>query len=410
MEFYRSLTDKVLSGLKRSPAILLVGARQSGKTFLMKEIAKEREYNYKTFDNVPTLASAHHDPVGFISELPKPAILDEVQRVPELFLPIKADIDENRTPGRYALTGSANPLVVPKLGDSLAGRMLLYELFPLSQGEIEGKKEGFLDRVFSEEFSFSGPCEFSKAELIARMSRGGYPEMQKFSEGNERREWVDSYLSLAMQKDIQDLSKVEGLGQLPNLLVTLATRIGSLLNFSDLSNGAGIPVTTLRRYIQLLHSLFLVKTLPPWSRNIGKRLVKSPKIYFIDTAILLQLLNFSEGRLVQTPTVLGAATENFVVLELFKQISWSSQRIQMFHFRTETRNEVDLVLENEMGKIVGIEIKSSETVRADDFKHFQYLRESARDSFARGIVLYAGNQILSFGPDLIAAPISVLWK
>lgn len=410
MKYHRFLTDKVLSGTKRSPAVLLLGARQSGKSFLMKATAGDRNAHYVTFDNLPTLASAQHDPIGFIRSVPKPVILDEIQRVPELFLPIKEDIDENRVPGRYTLTGSANPLMVPKLGDSLAGRMLVYELYPLSQGEISGKKERFLESAFGENPTFNPAIPFTKTELIERIIRGGYPEVQGLQNHEERSEWADGYLSLILQKDIQDLAKIEGLSQLPNLLITLAAQIGSLLDYGNLAKGSSIPTTTLRRYFQLLHSLFIVHTLPAWSRNMTKRLVKSPKVYFVDTVILLQLLNFDKTRLLENPKVLGKASENFVVLELFKQTTWSSKRIQLFHFHTESHNEVDLILEDERGKVVAIEVKSSETIGSEDFKHFRLVKEAVGGDFIRGIVLYAGHQTLSFGPDLIAMPIAALWS
>lgn len=409
MEYYRFLTDRVLGGKKRSPVVLVVGARQSGKSFLMKVMSRSQNTQYTTFDNLPTLAAAQHDPIGFLKNLSKPIILDEIQRVPELFLAIKEDVDENRNPGRYTLTGSANPLMVPKLGDSLAGRMLLYKLYPLSQGEIQEKKENFLEAVFADEFPIQTEFSFSKSELIEKLCIGGYPEVQNLHNHEERSEWADAYLSLILQKDIQDLSRVEGLTQLPNLLVTLAAQIGSLLSYENLAKGSSIPKTTLRRYFQLLDSLFIVQTLPPWSRNIKKRLVKSPKVYFVDTLILLQLLNYDANRLRGDLNILGKATENFVYLELVKQTTWNTKKIKLFHFRTQSQAEIDLVLEDERGKIVGIEVKSSETVSADDFKHFHHLKEAAGKDFLRGIVLYAGQKILPFGKDLIALPISALW-
>ncbi len=409
MEYHRSLTDKVLGGRKRSPAILLVGARQSGKSFLMKAIAKEENAHYATFDNLPTLAAASNDPVGFIRSVPKPVILDEVQRVPELFLPIKEDIDLHRIPGRYSLTGSANPLVVPKLGDSLAGRMLLYELYPLSQGEILGKKERFLEIAFSNNPIFPS-SHFTKNDLVDRIIRGGYPEVQTLKNHEERSEWADGYLSLILQKDIRDLAQIEGIIQLPNLLIAIANQVGSLLDYGNLAKDSGIPMTTLRRYFQILHSLFIVHTLPSWSRNIKKRLVKSPKVFFVDTVILLQLLNLDEVRLAQSPRILGRAAENFVVLELLKQTTWHPKKINLFQFHTDTHQEVDIILEHESGKVVGIEVKSSETVGIEDFKHFRIMKESIGEDFLRGIVLYAGHQTLSFGPDLLAVPISALWE
>ncbi len=408
MEYQRFLLDKVSQGQKRSPVILLVGARQSGKSFVMKAAAKEQHIPYRTFDNLPTLVSAKNDPVGFIRTLQKPVILDEVQRVPELFLPMKEDIDQNRIAGRYMLTGSANPLVVPHLADSLAGRMLLYELYPLSQGEILGRKEGFLEQAFSLEPSFKA-SHFTKTHLIEKISRGGYPELQGLENYAERSEWADSYLSLILQKDIQDLAQIEGISQLPNLLLALSSQVGSLLDYGNLAKDSGIPMTTLRRYFQLLHSLFIIHTLPSWTKNLKKRMVKSPKVFFADTVILLQLLNLNEERLLESPKILGRAAENFVLLELLKQSTWHPRKINLFQFHTDSHQEVDILLEHESGKIIGIEVKTSETVGIEDFKHFRVMKETVGDSFLRGIVLYAGHQILPFGPDLWALPISSLW-
>lgn len=410
MKYHRFLTEKLLSGIRRSPGVLLVGARQTGKSFLMKEIAKDRKVHYVTFDNLPALTTARHDPVGFIHTIPKPVILDEIQRVPELFLPIKEDIDKHRIPGRYALTGSANPLMVPKLGDSLAGRLLLYELYPLSQGELIGKKEQFLENIFEKDLSINSIISFTKAELIDRITRGGYSEAQTLQNFDERTEWADSYLSLILQKDIQDLAKIEGLNQLPNLLIALAAQTGSLVDYGNLSKDSSIPITTLRRYFQLLHSLFIIHTLASWSKNLKKRLVKSPKVYFVDTLILIQLLSLDASRLIQNPKILGKATENFVILELLKQTTWSDKKIKLFHFHTESHNEIDLILEDEQGKIVAIEIKSSETIGSEDFRHFHLLKEEIGNDFLRGIVLYAGHQSLPFGKDLWAIPIAALWN
>lgn len=410
MKYRRFLTDKILGGLERSPAVLLVGSRQTGKSFLMKEVGKERSAQYVTFDNLPTLAAAQHDPMGFVRNVPKPVILDEIQRVPELFLPIKEDIDNNRIAGRYTLTGSANPLVVPKLGDSLAGRMLLYELYPLSQGEIRGKRESFLEKAFAQESAFDFSIAFTKNDLMDCVIRGGYPEVLSLNNHEERAEWADAFLSLVLQKDIQDLAKIEGLSQLPHLLMTLAAQVGSLLDYGNLAKGASLPKTTFRRYFELLHSLFIIHTLPSWSRNLTKRLVKSPKVYFVDTLLLLHLLNFDIQRLIQNTQLMGKVAENFVILELLKQSTWNEKKVELFHFHTEGRHEIDIILENQQGKVVGIEVKCSETVGSEDFRHFHLLKESCGSDFVRGIVLYAGHQTLSFGPDLIAVPIAALWS
>lgn len=408
-EYHRSLITNVLKAMTRSPIVLLVGARQSGKSFLMKGIAKERDIRYITFDNLPTLVSARSDPIGYIRTVEKPIILDEIQRVPELFLPIKEDVDNHRIAGRYALTGSANPLVVPKPGDSLAGRMLLYELYPLSQGEIIGEKETFLESIFSSAPVFPSTISCTKTELIQRMVRGGYPEVQTMDSHNERSEWADSYLSLILQKDIQELAKIEGLNLLPQLLIAIAIQAGSLLDYGSLAKASQIPMTTLRRYFQLLHSLFIIHTLPAWSKNLSKRLVKAPKIYFVDPVILLQLLNYDENRLSKNLQMLGKVLENFVIMEILKQTTWSSKKVRLFHLNIASHKEIDLILEDDQGKVVGIEIKSSETVGPEDFRHFHLLKDELKEDFIRGIVLYSGHQVLQFGPNLMAIPIAALW-
>jgi hypothetical protein len=396
--------------MKHYPVSLVTGPRQSGKTTLVRLLGEQGGYHYDSFDSVPTQAAALRDPVGFVSSVQKPAIFDEVQRVPELFLPIKVDVDNHRLPGRYILTGSTNPLLAPKLGDALTGRMALHHLWTLSQGEIRQQRETFLERVFAEDFGMSRRISCSRGEILRVAVIGGFPAMQKLSHEQERQEWCDNYVSLALQKDIQDLARIEGIQELPNLLCTLATRVGSLMNFSDISNATGISSTTLRRYIQLLHSLFLIYTLPPWSSNIRKRINKAPKIYFADSAILVYLLKMSLAQIEAMPLLVGSIFENFVAMELVRQLSWNTKRIEMFHGRLSSGTEVDFVLEDSAGKIVGIEVKSSETARADDFKNFQHLKEAARDKFLRGIILYSGAEKLPFGNGNWAVPISDLWS
>ena len=413
MYFHRNLFSRVVSSLENSPVVLLVGPRQSGKTSLITKITQENEYDFISFDNITIQAAALEDPVGFLSARKKPVIIDEVQRVPEIFLPIKVDVDQNRSlNGRYGLTGSVNPLLVPKLGDSLAGRMLLLQLWPLSQGELEGTQETFLNRVFDEDFGYSRMVSFSKKDLLHRVCLGGFPGMHAAKSEAHRRDWCNSYLSLVTQKDVRELAQIEGFTALPKLLQVIATRVGSTINYSDVANTTDIPLTSLRRYMQLLHSLFLVHSIPAWSRNLGKRLSKANKAYFIDTGVLLHTLDFNEERLEQTPSLLGGIAENFVVNELCKQASWNaSKNIKIFYCRmSDNRSEVDIVLEDERGRVVGIEVKTSETVRSDDCKHLKQLQQLVGSDFVRGIVLYAGNEKLPFGSGMWAVPISDLWS
>lgn len=410
MLFSRNIFPLLKEILANSPVVLLNGPRQSGKTTIMELISTDLEMNYVSFDDIRYLAAARQDPIGFLADMRKPVILDEVQRVPEILLPIKQDVDKHRIYGRYALTGSANPLLIPKLGDSLAGRMQILNLWPLSQGELTGIKESFIKDVFSTSFTQISPIAQDKKEIIRKFLLGGYPEMQMEKTTRQRESWCSGYINTILQKDVQDLARIEGLAHLPKLLQLLATRCAGLMNVAQLSRDCAIPVTTIHRYLQLLQTLFLTIQLPAWSRNLGTRLIKSPKIYLVDTAILSYLLEADEERLLAHSQMTGNIMENFIVAELHKQASWSEKRCQLFHFRTANGVEVDIVLENSAGKIVGIEVKSSETVRSDDFSGLRYLQNLVGENFIRGIVVYLGDKQIPFGEGMIAIPISRIWS
>lgn len=408
----RTITSKIMDALAFMPILLLRGARQTGKTTLAKAIAQEKGYTYITLDHLPALMAAKQDPVGFIAQITKPVILDEIQRVPELFLPIKNDVDQNRLPGRYFLTGSADPLLIPHLGDSLAGRMRLLNLWPLSQGEILKIHENFLDTLFDKTCTFAGGTTIhcSKENILQRALIGGYPtSLQALSE-NQRKEWFQDYVFLVLQKDILELSKIEDITQIPHLLMLLASRVGSLLNIEEVARSIKFSSPTLHRYLNLLRTLFLVHLLPAWSGNLSKRLVKSPKVYLTDTALQLFMLNMDFDRLSKDLHLAGNVIENFVVMELLKQVSWSNQNIQMFHYRDYSNTEVDILLEGPGGDLVGIEIKSSESISSDDFKGLKKVSQELGDKFIRGIVLYSGPMKLPFGEKFYALPISALWN
>ena len=407
----RHITKKLLEALDYMPVVLLRGARQTGKTTLAKSICSlKKKYNYLSFDHLPTLMAAKNDPISFIARLEKPVILDEIQRVPELFLPIKSDVDENRIPGRYLLTGSADPLLIPQLGDSLAGRMRLLTLWPFSQGEIMGKEETFIDQAFNQSPKLTGTAlSCSREDLLSRVITGGYPAPLQMKSEQHQYEWFNDYISLVLQKDVLDLSKIENLTQMPNLLMLLASRTGALLNTEELSRSIKLSSVTLSRYLDLLRTLFLVHLLPTWSGNLGKRLVKSPKVYLNDTALQLFMLNMDLDRLVKDQNLVCRVIENFVVLELLKQISWSNLNISMFHYRDYKHSEVDIILEGPGGNLVAIEVKSSQTISNDDFKNLKRLQKSAGKKFIQGILFYTGTTHLPWGEKLTASPITSLW-
>ena len=407
---YRRLSGPIISSLRDSPVVFIQGARQTGKSTLTKSLAAEGHIaRYLTLDDAVTLSAAESDPAGFIAGLEGPVIIDEVQRAPGLALAIKLAVDADRKPGRFLLTGSADVLILPKLAESLAGRMEIHTLWPLSQGEFVGNSGLFIDSIFQPRFQPTGVSGEGWPVLVDRVVRGGYPEMLGRGSDDRRQAWFGSYLTSILQRDVRDISNIRDLADLPRLLTLVASRAASLLDYSDLSRGVGIPQTTLKRYMALLEATFLVRTLPAWFTNIGKRLVKSPKVLVNDTGLLTHLLGADAVRLRTDPTLGGGIFENFIALELIKQCGWSALRPAVHHFRTHNGDEVDLVLVDRAGRIVGIEIKASATVDAGHFKGLKALAEAAGERFVRGIVVYTGKQTIPFGGNLLALPATEVW-
>jgi predicted AAA+ superfamily ATPase len=394
--------------LKIFPAILLTGARQSGKTTLVDELAAKGGYYTVTLDDDTTLASAIRDPSGWLLSLPKPVIIDEVQRAPEIFLAMKLDIDKNRNPGRYILTGSSDPLLSPDLADSLAGRMGILNLYPLSQGEIRGKEESFINKVFSDSFHPEQVEELTPENLYQIMIRGGFPTVQALDNSDIKR-WFKSYIKTMLERDVTDIANIDGLQEFPRLLRLLANRSSMVVNIADVARSLGLVSVTTNRYISILEAIFFVHFLPAWFTNLGKRLKKAPKIHLCDTAMIAQLLDVDEARLLKDTQLAGHFLETFVYSELNKQKSWSSIQCDLFHFR-DGDYKVDLVLEKPDGTIVGIEVTMSRTLATDDLKGLRHLQKTSNNNFKRGIILHPGSQIEYLDDNLWSVPIQCLWS
>jgi predicted AAA+ superfamily ATPase len=302
-------------------------------------------------------------------------------------------------------------LFLPRVADSLAGRMEVITLWPFSQGEIEGAREGFIDAVFGATLPSLKPLEKwdERKEIRRRALSGGFPEVLTRKNAERQNAWYGSYLTTILQRDVRDLSRIEDLTILPRLLAILAARVGTLLNTADISRNSGIVQTTLKRYLSLLETLFLFQELPAWSINVGKRYVKMPKTFLSDTGLAAHLLHMTDERLSQEPALWGGILENFVGMELRKQAAWSKEHPQMFHWRTHGQQEVDLVLEAG-GRLVGIEVKAGTTITVDDFKGLRALAADAGKRWVRGIILYSGSETLPFGDNLVAMPVSALWR
>lgn len=404
----RHAREAVREALSDSPVTLIHGARQVGKTTLARDLLDVADARYLTLDSVAALSAARSDPEGFISGFDGPVVIDEVQRAPALFPAIKKSIDIDRTPGRFLLTGSANVLTLPRLSESLAGRMEIIRLWPLSQGEIDGSSpSGFVDALFAPKFKLPAVSAIDRSALFKRIERGGFPEVVGRKSPERRNAWFESYLTAILQRDVRDLSNIEDLAALPRLLRLLATRIGGLLNYADLARSLELPQSTLKRYFALLESIFLVVLVEPWSSNLGARLVKSPKIHLVDTGLTCHLLGLDE--LSMDHPSRGGMVESFAVMELLKQTAWSRSRPRLYHFRTSSGQETDLLLEDRKGRLVGIEVKDSASANADDFRGLRAMHELVGDRFVRGVVLHTGTESIAFGDALFALPISSIW-
>jgi len=405
--YRRLLAQPLMDALSDSPVVLVNGARQTGKTTLVQSL--DRPATYLTLDDIAVLSAARTDPAGFLAGLSGPVVLDEVQHAPELFPALKAAVDRQRTPGRFLLTGSANVLLLPKLSESLAGRMEVLTLWPLAQAEIAGDAKNLVDALFTDTPLPSGLPAVERPELLQKLLGGGYPEPLARGSETRRRAWFGSYLTTILQRDVRDMANIEGLTALPRLLSLLAARTSALLNQSDVSRASGLPYTTLGRYLTLLEMTFLVQMLPAWSSNLGLRLIKSPKVTLCDTGLAASLLGLSTERLASDGSMLGQLLETFVVMEMRKLSGWSRTQPQLFHWRTEKQEEVDLLLEDAAGRLVGVEVKASATVTASDFRGLRALAEATGDRFVRGVVLHTGSQTVPFGERLHALPLSALW-
>lgn len=414
-EISRAAEERIVRSLKSFPVVYIAGPRQSGKTTLVQRIAnKSHKAAYLTFDDLQTRSAAQRDPEAFARSLKGPVVLDEIQMVPELFRALKIIVDENRKArnggkGRFLLTGSANVMALPQLSEALVGRMALHELLPFSAQEIQkGRTGNFVDRVFSQSWSFEKISADPLADIFYQAS---FPELSDLPDSSVRYEWCNGYLNTILQRDIRLLLEIEKIAALPDMLRLMATRTGGLLNEASLAKATELNHITTKKYRTLLQNLFLTISIPAWSLNLGKRLVKSPKIYISDMNLLAYLLNIGfENISAIDHKLFGSLLENFVAIELTKQLTFSETRARLYHFRTASGQEVDFILEGPQNAVAAIEVKSTSRVTANDFRHLEALRNELGKKFKQGLVFYQGKDVVPFGKDMWAIPVAMIWK
>lgn len=406
-----TLAEEYLSGLR---VLILNGARQSGKTTLMQQIQGAVGGELRSLDDDDTLTAALADPAGFVTADERPLMIDEVQRGGDrVVLAVKSQVDRSREAGQYVLAGSTRFLTAPTLTESLAGRAGVLEVWPFSQGELEGRREHFVDLLFTDHTRLSRlkPPGIDRMEYLERVVRGGYPELQHINSARARDSWFRSYVASVTERDVREMARVREASAANLLLRALAATTAQELVTQTLSSRTDLSRATVDRYVHLLESVFMIHQLRPWSRNGLNRAIRRAKVHVVDSGLAAHLMGMTSASLARpTQRETGQLVETFGVNEIAKQASWADAQVRLHHYRHRDGAEVDLVLENARGQVVAIEIKAAMGANAGDFKHLRKVQQTVGDDFLHGIVLHLGERVLPFGDRMTALPLGCLWR
>lgn len=407
--FPRSSRSLILDALSDTRIVLVMGARQVGKSTLTQDIAAtDHPARSMTLDDKTTREAANNDPSGFVAALDGPVLIDEVQRSPDLLLAVKEAVDKDKSPGRFLLTGSANILTAPKIYEALSGRIEIINLSPLAQAEIEHSKMNLIDQLFAAAPPQIVGATIGRDAFVDRAVRGGYPEARLRAQ-RRRDRWFDSYLKTIIDRDLRELSDAQKIEEIPTLLRLIAAQAANLYKAENIGNKMGLHKQTVQNYTQLLETVFLVNRIKAWRPNIGSREVQTPKIFVIDTGLLAYLLGADQKRVAEDDQVTGKLLENFVAMEVARLVDWAEASVTQYHYR-DRDDEVDVVLESRSGDIACIECKAAATLKPSDYRPMQKLRDSRGKNFIAGIVLYTGADTKPLGDRLWAVPVSALWS
>ncbi len=407
--FSRFCSDKVKLAIQDSPVVIICGARQCGKTTLVQNI-KQKDWQYLTLDDYSQLEAAKRDPVGFIRNLTaNHIIIDEVHRVPELFLAIKQAVDENRIYGKYLLTGSANVLALPKIADSLAGRTEIITLMPLAECEVRNKESTFLKKILSNKVPTTDETRIRDV-LIQKIISGGFPEPLKRQENSRKMVWHNQYVNSITQKDVKDIGNIEHLSEIPKLVRLLSNQVGKLTNFTEIAGSIGLSRNTMVKYISILEKLYLFEEVSAWHKNENKRMIKTSKVHIIDTGLLCSLKRINYKKLKNNPILFGELLESYIYCELRRLATWFEEPLYFYHYRDKDQVEVDIVIETVSGDVIGIESKAKSSITKKDFIGLKQLKKIAGINFKMGILLYDGDHNVQYEDDIYASPIASLWE
>ncbi len=405
----RSLGASINVALSDTPVVCLLGPRQSGKSTLVQYLRPER--TYLDLDDDELVRTAAADPSGFVKALPVRVTLDEIQRVPELLRSIKISVDQRREPGRFILTGSANLLFLPQASESLAGRMEVLQLHPLTESEKEGNRGCFLETLIGAGFEpeIRPAADSNQPALASRLLIGGYPVAMK-RPPTRRSVWHRQYLRSIMERDIRDVARIRDSTQLLKLLEKVANQSGGLLNVSALGRDLGLDRDTISHYLDVLEKLFLIRCLPAWHRNRGKRLVKSPKTHLLDSGLAATLLELQPTDWNTRRKDFGRLLESWVIQQLAAQAGWTDPGLRFWHYRDRDRCEVDCVI-TRGSAVWGVEVKTSRSVNQSDSRGLARLASQAGSDFQTGTILYGGDSVIRLSDKrFFAVPVAKLWE
>ena len=411
--FDRKISRKLVKALKNFRIILLNGPRQAGKTTLVKKLSQQYDLSYISLDDPEKLSLAQQDPKNFLAfYAQKPLVIDEIQLAPQLIPHIKIRVDENNAKGQFLLTGSADFMRMHEITESLAGRMVRYNLYPLSQAEINKKNKNIIDQFFTEYIAVF-KSNITLDGVLERIITGGYPEIISY-EKSLRDDWFASYIESRIQKDILELRQISLAKRqsIKQLLQLLATYDAQLLNYNTLAKKLQLSNKTVLAYVELLEAMYIIKIVPSYHVNASLRVIKSPKVHFIDTGLASYLLHVDKENLfLHKDDHYGNLIENYVYSELLKEASYAENSVDIYHFRDLRKKEVDFVLENRNGKIIGIEVKARATIKKTDLKGMIELAKESKERFYNGIIFYGGDDIMPISVEgflFYCVPLGVL--
>jgi len=413
---YRLLEDTMKKTVKTRPVVYLNGMRQCGKSTLAQNISMGKKLHYVTLDNPVHLVFARNDPAGFLQQQPKNMlnVIDEIQLAPELFSYLKIAIDESRLADKnralYVLTGSANIFALPKLADALVGRLSVLTLYPFSVSEIKKTGVNFLEKLWKDDLL---PRKYTRANMVSIISNATFPEIALDRKKN-RYQWFNDYLTTLLQRDVRTLADIRNPDNVYQLLVSLSQRAGGLLNNANVMKETGLDAKTYEKYKALCHNTFLTFEIPSWSKpnKLNKRFVKQKKLYFSDTSLLCHIMQRTMEEIYQNDkTVMGHIFENFIATEIMKAAkSRGSCSVSHFNPVQNQGKEVDFVIENKDGKIIGVEVKLDGTINEKDWANMNALRETVGNRFTKGVIIYTGTEIMPVSRNIWAVPVNYLWE